>query len=276
MSRSQPTLINPAQHFMSWSGSTGTLQWYNKETKANVPVKLPFRFLVLDQLATIKGYNKQAKAGYYSNEVRNTRKEELHVRLGNSTVFTGMYKNEQDVVQVPKGADYTQSVYIAHKIGDQWVLGNINMKGSSRSAWFDFTNKYKVENGAIVMNKGEVQTAQTGDFYPPTFTYESSTTAEDTEAIKLDERLQIYLSQYLSKPIETDDDKLWPSDHTDTAEDVPVIDVDADLPKSTADAVTKYQKRKSTHADEAADNDAMDAYIDTVQGEDVNLSDIPF
>jgi len=183
---------------MSWSGSTGTLNWYNKEKQENVPVKLPFRFLVLDQLATIKGYNKQSKLGFYSNEVRNTRKEELIVKSKQGVVYTGFYKNEQDIVMVPKGAEYTQSVYIAHKVGDQWVIGNINMKGSSRSAWFDFTKTCKVENGTVIINKGEVQYAQTGDFYPPTFTYESSTDNENSEAIRLDKELQIYLNQYLA------------------------------------------------------------------------------
>lgn len=262
MSRSNPTLTSPAQHFMSWQGSTGQLTWYNKETKTNVPVKLPFKFMVLDQLATIKGYNKPAKAGYWSNEVRNTRKEELIVRLGNQTVYVGMYKNKQGTVQVPKGADYTQSVYIAHKIGDQYVLGNINMKGSSRSAWFEFTGSCKPENGTVTMLKGDVQTAQTGDFYPPIFTYNTSTDEENVVAVKLDTELQVYLSQYFAAA------------QVDQLEQVPDGDIDPTLGLATEEQTVDYNNRRTSRAPVTTEysQEPMPDYTD----EPINLDDIPF
>jgi hypothetical protein len=292
MSRSNPTLTNPAEHFMSWSGSTGTLNWYNKEQEKNIPVKLPFQFLVLDQLATIKGYNKQLATGFWSNEVRNTRKEELTVRSKQGVVYTGFYKNEQGVVQVPKGADYTQSVYIAHKIGDKYVLGNINMKGSSRSAWFDFANTCKPENGTVVMDIGEKQTAQTGDFYPPVFTYQPSTDEENTEAVRLDKELQIYLNQYLAAQKQDEEERI---EHT-FSHDGDTSDVGKATPEQVADYNARKNGRVEHTVEPQSDDWAQDKYkqitqqeleddtppkkpdvvIDHITDEPINLDDIPF
>ena len=64
MSRSNNVeLKNPATRFFEWKGETGGFRYYDKEidnedgTKgARVQVSLPFYFLVLDTLATVKGY----------------------------------------------------------------------------------------------------------------------------------------------------------------------------------------------------------------------------
>lgn len=281
MSRSNPNLTNPAEHFMSWSGSTGTLQWYNKEKQENIPVKLPFRFMALDQLATIKGYNKQAKMGFYSNEVRNTRKEELTIRSKQGIVYTGLYKNDQDVVMVPKGAEYTQSVYIAHKVGDKYVIGNINMKGSSRSAWFDFTKMHKVENGTVIMDKGKAQEAQTGEFYPPTFTYESSTDEENAEAMRLDKELQIYLNQYLAAAeynrSNEDTDEAYTSFDT-KPEPITTHDEIDDLPAEKQGAAKAVRNWDAVGKGRKDDIDDQQAYNNIASSEDDQglLDSIPF
>jgi hypothetical protein len=276
---------------MSWKGSTGQLVWYNKEKQENIPVKLPFEFLVLDQLATITGYSKPAKSGFWSNEVRNTRKEELVVKSKQGTVYSGMYKNEQDIVMMPKGAEYAQSVYIAHKIGDKWVIGNIKMSGSARSAWFDFKNSHIPENGKVIIDKGEVQTAQTGDFYPPEFKYEHSTPEEDGIAITLDKTLQIYLNQYLATSKE-ENQNTWPSDNDDSTDDIgkatPEQIADYEARKTNVDkAVDSVDKSETKEParqwnnvgkkhDEDEDAEAVEKYKQSFEEEPINLDDIPF
>jgi hypothetical protein len=255
---------------MSWAGSTGTLSWYNKEKAENTLVKLPFEFLVLDyQLATIKGYNKATKVSYWSNEIRSTRlrSDEFIVRTKQGPVYTGLYKDEQGNVLIPRVCEYTQSVYIAYKDGDDWAIGNINMKGSSRSAWFDFTKTCNVENGKVTITKGAMQEAKTGPFYPPVFTWSHSDAEEDKMASLLDKELQVYLSQYLTPKVE-DVEKLWPSDN----------EIDPNLGKATPEQIAEFEhlkaaKKVDTHTseDDELDDQAVQTYLDN----DEPFPDIP-
>lgn len=233
MSRSTPTLTNPARHFFEWAGSKGELAYWDKEKSTRVPIKLPFEFLVLDELATITGYDKQAQSGFWSNEVRSVRKEEFTVRNKNGVRYQGPYKDyERDIVLMPKGASYAQSVYIAYKEQGEWVIGNIKMSGSARSAWFDFSKAHKVQNGKVIMTRGDQQEAQTGPFFPPVFTYTNASPEEDTQAITLDKTLQVYLGQYLTAKPEDDDA-------------VPTGEIDPDLGKATPEQLADFEARKA-------------------------------
>jgi len=201
MSRSNPQLVNPSEHFFEWKGGQGVLQWYDKENKKNVMVKLPFEFLVLDELATITGYNKQQESGFWSNEVRNVSTDELFVRTSKGPFEAGLYGALAQTRS--KGGGYTKSIYVAHKIKDNWVIGNIKANGSALSAWIEFNKTLQrgmLEKGKVVMTQGEAQDSPVGKFYPPQFEYVESTDEEDKEAVKLDRQLQVYLSQYLAQP----------------------------------------------------------------------------
>lgn len=254
MSRSAPQLTNPATHFFDWAGSKGQLAYWDKEKAERVPVKLPFEFLVLDELATITGFDKQAQSGFWSNEVRSVKKEEFTVRNKNGVRYQGPYKDyERDIVLMPKGASYAQSVYIAYKENGEWVIGNIKMSGSARSAWFDFSKAHHVQNGKVVVTKGEQQEAQTGPFFPPVFTYVNATPEEDGHAIALDKTLQVYLSQYLTAKPEEDEDA------------VPTGEIDPNLGKATPEQLADFEARKAAKGMKALDaddfpEDNQDAY----------------
>lgn len=257
MSRSNPNLQNPAHRFMDWSGSRGELTYWDKEKQERIPVKLPLEFLVLDELSTITGYDKQAQSGFWSNEVRSVKREEFTVRNKNGVRYQGPYKDyERDIVLMPKGASYAQSVYIAYQevpsegpatpiqhgvAGNKgnWVIGNIKMSGSARSAWFDFTKVNHVQNGKVTVTKGGKQEAQTGPFYPPVFTYTNSTPEEDGIAVTLDKALQIYLSQYLSAPkVEDEHDQ---SVHTDDIDQTDTFNTDG---KANPEQIAEFERLK--------------------------------
>lgn len=211
MSFSNPTLTNPAKHFFEWKGGEGKLQYYDKEKKENVTVPLPFEFIPVDQLYTITGYNKMAKASYYSNEVRSSVKEEFIVKVKGQTVFTGLYKNDQGIPQVPKGAGFTTSIYIVHKTkSGEYILGNLKANGSALGAWIEFNKDNIVGNGKVIMTRGAVQESPVGQFYPPEFKYESLTKEDYYAANEADKQLQIYLNQYLSAP--KVEEHAWPHD----------------------------------------------------------------
>jgi hypothetical protein len=267
MSRSNPTLTNLAAHFFEWKGGEGKLQWYNKETEQNVPVKLPFEFMVLDELATIKGYNKAMQQGFWSNEVRNISKDTIYVRTKNGPFEAGIYNNLTQTRS--KGGKYAKSIYIAHKgEGGAWMIGNIQATGSALSAWIEFSKTHAVETGKITMKRGAKAESPVGEFYPPEFSWSKITDEEDAEAVKLDKELQIYLSQYLAQP-KGDEDQL------ELAEDF------HEVGKATPEQVAEFEKRKASHSRSAKQESEPlptepDEVIDDIGDEPINLNDIPF
>lgn len=270
MSRSQPQLQNPSLHFFEWKGGAGTLEYYDKEQEKRINVPLPFEFLPIDQLATITGFSKLANGSYYSNEVRNTAKEPFTVKLKGQTVYTGLYKNEQGIAQMPKGASYAKSIYIVHKTKDgKYVIGNIKASGSALGAWIEFNQKYKPENGKVTITKGEKQTSPVGDFYAPVFTYGSSTPEEDSEAIRLDKELQVYLSQYFA---------VTQAEHDDRVPE----DIDPELGKATPEQVQEFERRKASKQPLKADDfppdddDFASLMQRGFEADDIDPNSIPF
>lgn len=189
---------NPATRFFEWSSDDKTLKWYDKETKENTLVKLPFVFLVLDQLNTVGGWSDADQSGIWSNEVRNTRTDILTVRTKLGIKREGVYEN----VKTVPGAKYVKSVYIAYK-GDSGdlELGHLKLKGSAGSAWIEFTKKRNVYDGAfkIVKADGPFTKGKT-EYWTPVFEANSVTPETSEKADELDRQLQSYLKVYLAQP----------------------------------------------------------------------------
>lgn len=230
MSRSSPQLTNPASHFYEWR--SGKLVWYDKEAQKTNEVKLPFSFLVLDELHTITGYSDADESGFWSNETRST-KDEFTVRTKKGTRYVGAYKNDQYIVQVPQGARYTKSVYIAEKSGAGYVISNLKLTGAALTAWIEFAGKHKVQNGKVLLTGSTEGKKGATTYHIPTFEYTSATPAEDEAAIALDKDLQVYLSQYLAAA------------KVDHEEEVSHDAIDPELGKATPAEIADFEKRKS-------------------------------
>jgi hypothetical protein len=196
MSRSNPTPTNPAKKFFEWGGGTGTLHYYDKEKQERIEVKLPFEFLVLDELATITGFCEQDTSRYWSNEVRSVAKDEFIVKTSAGTKEAGYYRNLTDVRS--KGAKYAKSIYIAYREGDGLVIGNIKAYGACLTSWIEFSRKHVVTNGKVILTGSEEAKKGATTYYTPTFAYVSASDEENEIAIELDRELQVYLSKYLS------------------------------------------------------------------------------
>ena len=80
MSISKPKLENPCRKFIDFKSDKGEFFFYDKEKEESVKVPVPLYFVVLDELATISGYNKKNDCGIYSNEVHKTATEILRVK----------------------------------------------------------------------------------------------------------------------------------------------------------------------------------------------------
>ena len=197
MSRSNNTEIkNPAKYFLEWMGETGGFKYYNKETKEQIPIPLPFKFIVLDTLSTIKGWSDADQSGYWSNEVRDLKKESFTVRTKKGIVEEGLYA---DIHPRMAGAKYCQSVYILMKEGDAYIMANIQIHGAALGSWIDYRKKNKIYEGGI-----QVKTfidAKKGKTEYKIPTWEAIPVSEESDALAKDEdkKLQEYLKAYFER-----------------------------------------------------------------------------
>lgn len=197
MSRSNNTEIkNPAEKFFQWSGSDGQIKYYDKEAQENQIVDFPFPFLVLDRLTTMTGYSDEDQSGIWSNEIRNTKTQELTVRTKSGIKKKGLYEEVKTVT----GAKYAQSVYLAfYDENKNLQIGNFKMSGSAVSAWIEFCKGRDIYKGAVKITGAEEQKKGATKYYSPIFEAipeVKETTEENAKA--LDVQLQEYLTAYFA------------------------------------------------------------------------------
>jgi hypothetical protein len=195
---------NPATKFLEWKSNDQCFEYYDKEAQKKVQVPLPFKFLVLDELHTVKGWNDATSSAIYSNEVKYISKEPMTVKpFKGNEIAKGLYKDIKEKV-VSAGGHYTKSIYIMLEDG---LLANIQLKGSAVQKWGEFTNKTRnrladewvVVAKALEGKKGAVK------FFTPEFGFEKSLTKnEGLLADNCFNILEAYLNAYL-KPVAVDE-----------------------------------------------------------------------
>ena len=190
---------NPATKFFDWKSNDKCFSYYDKEEQKNVLVPLPFKFLVLDELHTIKGWNDATSSGIFSNEVKFISKEVMTVKpFKGNEIAKGLYKDIKEKI-VAAGGHYTKSIYIMVEDG---TLANIQLKGSAVQKWGEFTQKTR---NRLPDEWVQVATALEGKkgavkFNTPEFTFFKS--LSEDEANLADEAfntLETYLKAYLVK-----------------------------------------------------------------------------
>lgn len=202
MSRSNDDSIkNPATKFFEWNGDKGGFKWYDKTKKENVAVPYPFRFLVLDQLMTIKGYSKENESGFYSNELRDSSLKTgiLSVRTKNGIEMEGTY--EQVKAQLSgKGACYSKSVYIAYfDSNKKLVIGCVHFHGASIGPWIDFCKSNEIMKIGVQVKSHKEGEVGKVVFQSPVFEPLPITKETNDAALELDKQLQEYLKYYFSR-----------------------------------------------------------------------------
>lgn len=258
MSRSQPSLTNPASHLYEWNGGNGTISYYDKEKGGNVTVKLPLELLVLDQLNGVTGWSDRDNIGIWSNETRST-KDDFTVRAGKRVLYVGPYKVDGISQVAGFGGKYCKIVYFAIKneAGD-FILNRFKFTGAALNAWIEFCQHYKVENGKVTITGSTDGKKGATTFKIPTFEYSSATPEEDAEAVTLDKALQNYLREVLNAP---------KYDDTDTSLHVDEIDDSETL--ATPEQIADFEKRK---ADKFEDREVRET-VSEVFGDDPGFSD---
>ncbi len=205
MSRSKPTNNNPnpATRWFEWSGSKGNLHYYDRETKQQVEVALPFEFVLLDELATVKGWHDASQGNIYANEVRRTTKEPLTVRSYAmlEPLAKGLYSEIKDRVKAA-GGRFVSNLYIGYTDGDEMKIGSLQFKGAALRAWSEFKNENNPYDGWIVIPQAIKGKKGSIEFFSPEFIAGPIEKASQDQALMLDEGLQTYLDTYFAKGVE--------------------------------------------------------------------------
>lgn len=190
---------NPATKFIDWKSNDKCFSYYDKETSQNVQIPLPFKFLVLEELHAVKGWNDATSSGIYSNEVKFISKEVMTVKpFKGNEIAKGLYKDIKEKV-VSAGGHYVKSIYIMLEDG---TLANLQLKGSAVQEWGAFTQKTR---NRLPDEWIEVKTTKDGKkgavkFSMPEFTFlRSLSESEAEQADEVFNQLEAYLKTYLAK-----------------------------------------------------------------------------
>jgi len=190
---------NPATKFIDWKSNEKCFSYYDKEEAKNVLIPLPFRFLVLDELHTIKGWNDATSSSIYSNEVKFISKEVITVKpFKGNEIAKGIYKDIKEKI-VAAGAHYTKSIYIMLEDG---TLANIQLKGSAVQKWGDFSQKTKSRFADEWVKVANVEEGKKGavKFTTPLFSFAKSLTDKECNLADIAfNTLETYLKAYLVK-----------------------------------------------------------------------------
>lgn len=204
MSRSNPSehLSNPSTRWFEWNGEKGLVRYYDKDAKENIDVPLPFTFILLDELASVRGWHDPSGSGIYSNEVRDTTQELMVVKsFKGGIIAEGLYKAIKDRVN-SAGGDYTANCYLTFKQGDgSYAIGSMRFKGAALGAWMEFR---KANRGGIYKQAIRITSYTEGKkgkviFRVPVFELVSVSSEADAAAVHADRDLQEFLSGYLKK-----------------------------------------------------------------------------
>ena len=205
MSRSNPSthISHPCTRWFEWKGEQGKIQYYDKNSKANVDVGNDFKFILLDQLSVVKGWHEPSESGITSNEVRDTKAETMVVRAFKGGLLAeGFYAQIRDRVKA-SGGRFNATLYIAYKDGPDLTLklGALQIKGAALNAWVEFVKKNRDDlykkgiyiKGSTEGKKGSVT------FQVPNFRLIETNDATNAQAVELDKVLQEYLTNYFKR-----------------------------------------------------------------------------
>lgn len=195
MSLSQERPTNPARLYLKVK--SGAIVYYDKEQQENITVPTPFEFIVLDQLATIKGWSDQDESGFWSNEVRRVGADTLTVRTSKGMKASGIWRDIKGKPELA-GAKYNSSVYVAYRGKDGLEIANLALTGAALNSWIEFTQKHRITSNKVVLSEWADAKKGSVSYKVPVFTAVPMGDEEKEEAIELDRQLQEYLNEYFN------------------------------------------------------------------------------
>lgn len=203
LQRPEKKSANPTSKFLEWKSDNKCFQFYDKENKQNVPVKLPLTFLVLEEYHTVKGFNDADQTGIYSNEVLQIGTDEMEVKTFKGRLIAkGLYKDIKSNVNAA-GGNYHKSIYAVTKEGE---LINLSLKGSSVSKWSQLTEKgawKRLQDEWVTIEDAEDHQKGRVKYSTPNFKFNTSISNSEYQMIKAKAtELEEYLKGYFNNKVE--------------------------------------------------------------------------
>lgn len=217
MSRSNPhenSTPNPSVRWYEWNGETGTVRYYDKATKTDVEVPLPFTFLLLDQLGSVGGWHKHSDCRIYSNEVKDTRQDVLVVKTKKDGIIAeGIYRAIKDRIAAVDG-QFVANLYVAVKVDGALVIASLRIKASALKAWSDFTSLHRADLYSQAVEIASYVEGVKGriTFRAPVFQLRPVSAETNAKAAALDEQFQVWLKGYASRTKRDQVDQTAPMD----------------------------------------------------------------
>ena len=227
MSRSNPQvrIPNPSTRWFEWNGQDGRLSYWDKTEEKRLTEPLPFSFLLLDEVSTVKGWDDKSDSKIFSNEVRDVSRDSLVVRsYSGGVLYDGRY-NKQAIEAL--GGHFYASCYLAYKAAAGYALGNLALHGAAVGAWLEYQKTVAKQQSPTAIYEKAIQiTGYAEDkkgsivFRVPTFTLVPVSADAQTAALALDKDLQAYLTSYLKRPMDEQVAVMEPAAAV-TASDIP-------------------------------------------------------
>jgi len=190
-------MTNPSTRFMEWKSNDKLFSFWSKADEKELQQKLPFKFLLLDELHTIGGWNDSSESRIFANEVKFIGKQEITVKASKGGVLAkGIYSAIKDQAK-NAGGHYLKSIYIMLEDNS---LANIKLKGSAVKEWGDFTqaNRAALSGQWIEINKAVEAKKGSIKYSTPEFTLGKILTPnEESDADACFDTLESYLKAYL-------------------------------------------------------------------------------
>ena len=134
------------QKTIKFKSSLKQFEWWNKEEKKAIPVKLPMKFLILAQTTKIWGFHSTVEKGIYSNEAARNN-DILIAKCDGQTIAQGKYSEIKDQVKAMWGK-YVACVYIllegeVCKLELMWAAFSAYIESSiNNKLWVTILNEF--------------------------------------------------------------------------------------------------------------------------------------
>lgn len=197
---------NPATRFMEWNSVKKTLNYYDKNLSEKVDVKLPIKFVLINEYSKVSGWDKTSESKIISNEVENKSTQPMVVKTfdkkdpsGNvlfksKVIASGLYSEIKETID-KAGCNFFASIYVMLEDG---TIANIALKGAALSSWYNFKSLVgnRVDNQWINLSKHADRKSGAINYTIPVF--EIGSVFKKEELAQVESSTQI-LSDYMTE-----------------------------------------------------------------------------
>lgn len=165
------TLKHPASHFVSWAPQKGELSYWDREKADNRSVPLPYKFKVVHQGYTVKGFGKEG--GLFSNHILSLSDDLLSIGATKDKKYKSLFQFEKwaDIKDEVKtlGGRLTIQLFVVDDLTP--TIKVIEINGASLQSWFTFQKETSTQHAdEPIQFDREVIEIATGTTHRPVLT----------------------------------------------------------------------------------------------------------